>query len=220
MMATTLRFTIGDAFPADDPVARFVTVLAMMSNDWLRLIDQMLRFEDVDPDAAGLRMMSFRHQAALYSEAATFIRDAQRRFPDVATFVAELNGAAQRYYNVIVEGVDPASPRYLGDWLSDHRNVTFHYPEMHPAKAARGQEEITEALRGAADKPSMITIADNPYDLRFDFADEVIVQWLPDDDESDLIVRLREAVLALADFVREAAQAYLNSRPPGTIAQS
>ncbi len=46
-MATTLRFTIGDAFPADDPVARFVTVLAMMSNDWSRFVDQMLRVEDL-----------------------------------------------------------------------------------------------------------------------------------------------------------------------------
>jgi hypothetical protein len=219
-MATTLRFTIGDAFPADDPVARFVTVLAMMSNDWSRLVDQMLRVEDLDKDAAGLRVMSFRHQAALHIEAATFIRDARRRFPDVAIFVAGLDDAAQRCCDLILEGVDSTSPRYLGDWLTDHRNVTFHYPQMHPTKAAHGQEEITEALRSAADKESMIRIADNPHDLRFDFADEVVVQWLPDDDESDLIVRLREAVLALADFVREAAQAYLNSRPPGTFSRA
>jgi hypothetical protein len=31
---TTVRFKIGAAFPAEDPVARFVTALAMMSNDW------------------------------------------------------------------------------------------------------------------------------------------------------------------------------------------
>jgi hypothetical protein len=30
------RFQIGAVFPADDPVARFVTVLAMMSNCWHR----------------------------------------------------------------------------------------------------------------------------------------------------------------------------------------
>jgi hypothetical protein len=82
-MATTLRFTIGDAFPADDPVARFVTVLAMMSNDWLRLVKQMLASDD-DPgeaDAAGLLVMSFRFQAALHAEAAGFIGDARRISP-------------------------------------------------------------------------------------------------------------------------------------------
>jgi hypothetical protein len=32
----TLRFQIGNGFPAGDPIARFITVVAMMSNDWLR----------------------------------------------------------------------------------------------------------------------------------------------------------------------------------------
>ena len=82
-MATILRFTIGDAFPADDPVARFVTVLAMMSNDWLRLVKQMLAIDDEDreDDAAGLLVMSFRYQASLHAEAAGFIVDARRMFP-------------------------------------------------------------------------------------------------------------------------------------------
>ena len=59
--------------------------------------------------------------------------------------------------------------------------MTFHYPEMHPEKAQHGREEVLEGLRGAADKASRIRIPDAPYDLRFDFADEVIVEWLPDD---------------------------------------
>jgi hypothetical protein len=70
---TTLRFTIGKAFPASDSVARFITVLAMMSNDWLRLMAAMLEIEDYHKDAEGLRIMSFRQQAALHHEAAEFI---------------------------------------------------------------------------------------------------------------------------------------------------
>jgi hypothetical protein len=221
-IATTLRFTIGDAFPADDPVARFVTVLAMMSNDWLRLVRLMLAIDDDDreQDGAGLLVMSFRHQASLHAEAAQFIVDACRRFPEIEQFVGGLSDSAQALCQQVLDGLDPASPRYLGDWLVAHRNVTFHYPEMHADKAKHGHEEITEGLRGAADKSSRIRIPDAVYDLRFDFADEVTVQWLPDDTDSSPIVGLREAVLALADFVREAIEVYLNSRPAGTFTRS
>jgi hypothetical protein len=41
---TVIRFKIGDAFPASDPVARFITGLAMISNDWLRLVTDMLDY--------------------------------------------------------------------------------------------------------------------------------------------------------------------------------
>ena len=40
-------------------------------------------------------------------------------------------------------------PNYLGDWIARHRNVTFHYPEIHPAKAEAGKEEIKQALERA-----------------------------------------------------------------------
>jgi hypothetical protein len=43
---TIIRFKIGDAFPASDPVARFLTGLAMISNDWLRSIEEMLKLGD------------------------------------------------------------------------------------------------------------------------------------------------------------------------------
>jgi hypothetical protein len=42
-------FNIGEAFPASDPVARFVTVLAMVSNDANRAIDDPLTRPRADP---------------------------------------------------------------------------------------------------------------------------------------------------------------------------
>jgi hypothetical protein len=54
---------------------------------------------------------------------------------------------------------------------------------------------------------------------RFRFADDVAVQWLPDPEtQVQLIAALRESVMALGRFAQRAAQAYLQSRPPGTIA--
>jgi hypothetical protein len=57
--------------------------------------------------------------------------------------------------------------------------VTFHYPEMHPDKP-RWKEEITEALPAAAELEGTITADEQFGSVRFRFADEVAVQWLPD----------------------------------------
>jgi hypothetical protein len=215
---TTLRFNIGEAFPADDSVARFITVVAMMSNDWLRLIEDMMALEDADPDAVGRRILSFRQQAALHDEAARFIADARRRLPAVDEFIKRLNADAQADCERVTGGVDPKSKHYLGDWLADHRSVTFHYPEMHPDKAAHGKEEIMQALQDAASLEATITFEAHFGSARFGFADEVAVQWLPDGQtQAHLIEGLRESVLALARLAQRAATAYLESRPEGTF---
>ncbi|MEN3285196.1 MAG: hypothetical protein V7607_6336 [Solirubrobacteraceae bacterium] len=210
---TTWRFTIGEAFSASDSVARFITVVAMMSNDWLRLMSAMLEIEDWHKDAEGLRIMSFRQQAALHHEAAEFMRDAPKRFPKVKRFIEGLEQSAQDACEQIVGGVDPKSEHYLGDWLANHRNVTFHYPRMHPQAAEHGAEEITEALKKAAEIESTITEEGTFGSVRFEFADEVVVQWLPDADAPERIAQLRESVMALARFVQQAARAYLEARP-------
>lgn len=210
----TLRFRIGTAFPAEDPVARFVSVLAMISNDWLRLFETMESAGDTSRDAPGVRVMSFRQQASLYHEAATFISQSARRFPEIGRFISGLSVEAQDAYERAVGGRDPRSAHYQGSWLTDHRNLTFHYPAMHPQKATHGQEEIMEALRAAADLESTITEDDTLRTIRCRFADEIVVQWLPDvEASSEVVAGLREAVTALGTFARHALAAYLAKLP-------
>src|SRR4051794_38237755 len=88
---TVIRFKIGEAFPANDPVARFITGLAMISNDWLRSMNDLLELESDTPEEQGRRVSLFRRQAALVHEAATFITDARRMFHDVARFIDGLS---------------------------------------------------------------------------------------------------------------------------------
>lgn len=217
----TIRFKkIGDAFPASDPVARFVTVLAMVSNDANRSIDELLDLDGQKPDAGARRMMLFRQQASFFFEAATFIGEAQRRFPEVAAFVAALSEDARNECARVVGGVDPKSAYYVGDWLEGHRNVTFHYSEMHPDKAAHGKEEITQALETAAELPGTVHVGEHVGSVRFWFADEVVAQWLPPDEaQPPTIIALREALMALVRFTQRAFAAYQARRPAGTFAE-
>jgi hypothetical protein len=92
---TVIRFKIGDAFPASDPVARFLTGLAMISNDSLCSVEDMFKLKGDMPEEIGRRISLFRRQEALVHEAATFITDARRMFPQVASFINGLEVKAR-----------------------------------------------------------------------------------------------------------------------------
>jgi hypothetical protein len=53
----------------------------------LRSFEDMYKLEGDMPEEMGRRISLFRRQAALVHEAATFITDARRMFPEVAGFV-------------------------------------------------------------------------------------------------------------------------------------
>lgn len=197
-------------FPASDPVARFVTVVAMMSNDWLRLMGIMIAAESEAHDDAGIRLLSFRQQAALYHEAAKFLTESRRRFPDVDRFVNDLDAATRLAFDRVVGGLDATSPHFQGQWLVDQRNVTFHYPKMHPNAAAHGDEELMKAMDASAGQQGTITEGKRAGEIRFGFADEVVVQWLPPVENSrETLGKLVEAVTALGEFARKAIESYL-----------
>lgn len=82
-----MTFRIGTTFPSGDPVARFLTVVAMMSNDLLRLVSWMLELDAPDrAEEEGDRIFNFRLQASAFYEASTFVKDSIRRWPKVRTF--------------------------------------------------------------------------------------------------------------------------------------
>jgi hypothetical protein len=121
--------------------------------------------------------------------------------------------------------IDPQSEHYAGDWLDGLRNVTFHYAEGAPRKPQAKREEVEQALarviaNGITGKITMAT--DSFGDVRFEFADEVAMQWLPDIDTgrgTAQTATLREAGIALARFARRAIGAHLASLPKGVVTE-
>jgi hypothetical protein len=212
-----LRFKIGDAFPADDPVARFVTGLAMICNDWLRFMGDFASLaeaaEGEDDDEAGARHVAvFRVQAALLHEAAAFVAQARRKFPEIARFIDGLDDQARSDYGRLVGVLDTASD-VLGPWLKHHRDVTFHYPELDPNKARNGNEEMTYALTKAARIDGEIKEVDGAFGtVRFYFADQVGAQLLPDVRDGQVLTAFGGTGESLARFAQLAINAYLATR--------
>jgi hypothetical protein len=200
-------FVIGEQFPPEDPVARFMAGLAMIGNDWTHAM-QLLLHEDNEP---GMSFLIYRQWAVMLHEASTFIADSKRRFPEIAAFLATVGDEGQALLDRIAswdqEGTDDYQP-----WRESVRNVTAHYPELHPQKFRHDQEELGNALRAAAERLSSVRWDNTQgFALRYEFAYEVVGAMLPQPQE------MMSAVLAggdvLARFVREAFTAYFKLHP-------
>ena len=100
-----IRFKIGEAFPADDPLARWVTVCAMAMNDAL-LVNRWLipRLQEEVPSELHETVYLGRVAAAHLYEAASFLRK-YRRQPKIKKFIEDLEPSTKlstrRYWRLV-----------------------------------------------------------------------------------------------------------------------
>lgn len=211
------EFRIGDAYPADDPVARFLTALAMASNDVLRLLRWMRDTQGAGDEEKAVRLLSLRMQASALFEVSEYVVRCRRTWQEVSGFLSELGPDAAGYLDHVVGATTPGHGRYMG-WLEAHRNVTFHYPRLQREAAVHDAEEMQNALRSAADLSSTIVEPGPPLELRYHYADEVGVQLLPDlAVDPEHLARLRDLAIATVLFVRDAHALYLSRLPSDRV---
>jgi hypothetical protein len=80
-----LSLSIADAFDPKDELARWLTVLAMASNDFWRFFEWMEAATD-EPT----RILAFRLEAAALYEAARHLTKPPTRWPRIAAFLSGL----------------------------------------------------------------------------------------------------------------------------------
>ncbi len=207
-----VQFQIGLAFPESDLVARYLTVLAMMHNDWKRTMESMNAAVG-QSEGEGIKLLRDRQLVGHAHEATTFLNGAKDVCRRSRVSFDGLPAPVLEQYRKVFSALDG-----FEDWLGTHRDITFHYPEMWPERYAAGQDPIADALTKAATDVSSVTLGPKYSDLRFDFADAVAIYLLGFDvagNEEDreafsrLTVALRESQWALGEFVRLAIENYL-----------
>lgn len=203
-----ISFRIGDVFPASDPVARFLTGVAMIANDWGRLF----RLQEAVDDA-GVRLLLYRMQLSFHIEAVKFLRQAKQQFPnEIGAFIENLPEEARDLHREIVCAQSVAQLR-----AASVRDQSFHYPQVHRVRFDRGIEEMAKLMRAAEDLNSSVEASPNEPDfLEYEFADEVIVQLLPSDsdDKTDpqAVAAFRDRALAFRRFAELAISQYLDNQ--------
>ncbi len=139
-----VRFKIGEAFPADDQLARWMTVCAMAMNDLL-VVNQLLipRLKEEIPSGPGEIFYLGRVAAGHLFEVATFLRKSDR-IPAISRFVAGLDvEEAQAAYQELLQIGEGGSGKFH-EQLKHARNKSFHYQEL-----LRGDHEDREPVKQA-----------------------------------------------------------------------
>lgn len=206
-----LKFRIGEVFPASDPVARYVTGVAMIANDWGRLFRLM---EAIDEAEAGTRLLLYRLMLSFHVEAVMFLRRTERQFPiEVRRFLDILPAEGLDLHRDLVAAQSVAALR-----AESVRNQSFHYPRVLRARFDRGTEEMARLLEAASDLEGHVEASpEQPDFLEYGFADEVIVQMLPADADNetdrDAVALFRDRALSFRRFAELVVSGFVDGQP-------
>jgi hypothetical protein len=211
------RFRIGDAFPADSPLARFIVAVAEGMNDNLLANGS---FVTAEKDSERLYFFSLAN-SHLYELAET-MRKAHQEWDDVRNFVDNLADEFQEDFTKIIALADQA-----GGWprnrLKELRDMFFHYLRLDRAAAQAGQLPLLRGLTDAADMEGEVVIEEGgPLNgVRATFADEVFVKALTaefeDGELERLVATFADYQPALNRFAQAAIGRYLRELPDGVV---
>jgi hypothetical protein len=222
-----VRFKIGEAFPADDPLARWMTVCAMAGNDLL-LVNRWLipKLKEEERSEPYENVYLGRLAAAHLFEAATFLKKSDKRLAVVRELVAGLNEDAQAAYRQLLVVGDGGSGEFY-DQLKHARNMFFHYQELLQPEN-EDYEHLKQSMAGHAtdeeekgiERGKIEDIPPSITGFRSFFADDVAVEMMmPGDTEKELPSFLRavsEHIAAFMLFLKEVFNEYTQTRPEGT----
>jgi hypothetical protein len=209
----SIEFRIGDVFPGDDPIARWATVLSMATNHMIYLNVRLIEGDDDLPPETNIYY--FRLLAAHFIEAAEWLKKTREHWPQIDGFITgSLPVETQEAYDRLVSFASQAHP--LHDVLKRSRVTLFHYPEMHPAREAAGQEELAQAMNTAANIRSSIAGGEDYASFRALFADEIALQFLTGDEQEteQLMEQLQQPMFDLVQLAERVLLEHLKRYPP------
>jgi len=209
-----VRFRVGDAFPADQPLARFVVVLLLALNDLLPRNERLTedRDDELPPQE---RLYLARLVGSHLFELATFVDAAPRQFPEIEKFLDGLPEEAQQQRRTLI-AVAKGRRGDFAEKLERLRNHFMHYPRL--IGAAPEREELSTALVEHANRPGEIRVGELFKDFRAHFADDIAAELtLTDKDAEPFVQELAELSMAAMNFAYAVVGAYTDALPDGTF---
>jgi hypothetical protein len=208
MTTKRVEFTFEQVLPADSPLARWITVVAIALND-IVLVHRMF----VDADEGGDMVYLFRLAGSHLIELAEpkgVLTEGITDWPEVRDFLGRLPDESRRDLAQVME-LTSEDLGSLGARLRRIRNRLFHYPHLHAAAVSRGRSEVQRALDDHRAEDGSITVRDGRFGgIRSGFADEIAlaVLDLTDDELRQLVADVRDCQLAFMRFADRVLHEY------------
>jgi hypothetical protein len=209
-----IRFNIGDTFPADDQLARWMTICSMALNDLLyvnRLLVPRLK-EEVESEAYE-NVYFARVAGGHLFEIAKFLDHAHRRIPAISAFIDDLGTDPKAAYER-VKAVGPNGSSDFAKHLAHARGEVFHYSELVPQQEDR--EDLKAAMTEHAESMGEIRDEGAPIDgFRASFADDIAVEltFAGGLDQREFVTALSQHIADYLEFAFAAIPAYVQRLP-------
>ena len=209
-----VRFRIGEAFPADQAVARSVVVMLMALNDLLPQNERLTQPSDVELPPHE-RVYLARLVGSHLFEFATFLDSAPRQFHEIETILDALPPEAQEHRERIV-AVGKGKPGEFAEKLERLHHNFFHYAKL--IGAAPEREDLLKALDEHADRHGEIRVGELFKDFRAHFADDIAAELTESaEDAEPFVADLAELSIACMNFAYAVIGAYADRKPDGTF---
>lgn len=208
----TFKFTMGEVFPPDDPVARWLVTMSVGLND---VVFANRNFEKAEKGYENVYF--FRLASAHLWELAKFINESHAAWKEVQEFVSGLSNEAQHQLDAIKEIATTGTVATVGTALVQIRDLFAHYQEMDPQARDTPRDPITKAMKALAEVEANVEVEEVVRDLRLAFADDVIdkaiIGLLPDEEiQRQVLGALGEALGHVVRFIQMALNAWLAPR--------
>src|SRR5215218_670716 len=202
---------IKDAFPHDDPVARFIVSMSMASNDLLHGAKLVVEASEGEYPDAGYRL---RVVNGHFFEACRAL-SAWRRVPEVKSYLDSCSAETKEHLRVVA-----GSEQRIGKGVLEHcRTHTFHYPSPDPTYADRNSDAaLAEVLELIAEEDLTAAESGDGLGIRFEYADHaslMLALFKYDEDLEQMRVQfeqVREGALAFTLFADHLIAEYLTDR--------
>lgn len=210
-MGQVFTFRIGDVFPATDPVAKFVTGLAMINNDSVRLFN-LLEMANQTNDR-GLETLTYRLLIGFHHEAIAYIVLSRSRYhAEIEDFLARLPDEARAMLDDLVDGESIAATGAVAT-----RNTVMHYPAPSREAFVAGSEEMAIAVDRVSDLSGDVDLPADPEMTVHAFADAVAASLVPSSEtgelDTDAVSLMSTRLMLVWNFVNAVLEQYLDGQP-------
>lgn len=157
---------MGDVFPADCTIARFLTRLCVVTNDLILNLENSSREQQRKGRERQGVSLYYLYTSCSHFREAVKVLDEDLSTPEVKAFVAELDSAAHTHLQSLLSSFTPWQGSFVETRLKPLRDLTFHYLP---------RSDVEESLRQSSGLVTSIDLGTGTYaDTRYAFADQVI----------------------------------------------
>lgn len=216
-----IEFKVGEAFPHDDPVARWVATLSIIANDLARVNRRLYEIMQLGSEVERQGSVYWTLLAASHLREAIKFLDpdycALTDAPEVKAFMERRADETRERLEAIRDEFTPWKGSWPHQLTKPTRDRLFHYASDKKSSEDYG-EEVGSALHEMRDEDSHIDIGGRNLDWQSWFGTEVRLNWvgqageLSESDYGELIDSTNELCGRITDFASRITLAYLQER--------